>query len=154
MAGGLKQSQNLNSSFASTQIPIKMPDLKEFTDKKNVIALVGASNNKAKYGNKIFLDLKNSGYQVYPINLTEDTVEGKKCYKTLTELSKEKKIDLVITVVPPRITEQIIEECTELGIRKFWMQPGSESKHAVEMCSENAIEEIHNMCIMVEKKRR
>jgi len=84
-----------------------MPDIKEFIDKKNTIALVGASNNKGKYGNKIFLDLKSSGYNIHPINLTEDLVEGKKCYKTLTELSKEHKIDLVITVVPPRITEQI-----------------------------------------------
>lgn len=132
---------------------IKMPNISEFIDKKNVIALVGASNNPEKYGNKVFLDLKNAGYQVYPINLTEDNIAGEKCYKSITELSKDKKVDLVITVVPPAITEKIIAECITLKINKVWMQPGSESEKAVKLCEDNSISQIHNMCIMIEKRR-
>ncbi len=130
-----------------------MPNISEFTDKKNVIALVGASNNPGKYGNKVFLDLKNARYIIHPINLTEDSIAGEKCYKSISELSKEEKIDLIITVVPPRITEEIIKECIALKIKKIWMQPGSESEKAVKMCYENSIDEIHGMCIMIEKKR-
>ncbi|MEM4888996.1 MAG: CoA-binding protein, partial [Thermosphaera sp.] len=64
------------------------------------------------------------------------------------------KPDVVVTVVPPQVTELVVEECKELGVRKIWMQPGSESEKAVEYCEKNNIAVVHGACIMIERKRR
>ena len=125
-------------------------DFKSFLDKKNVIAIVGASDNRDKYGNIIFRDLRDAGYKVIPVNPNADIVEGEKCYHSLSEIPI--KIDVVDTVVPPHITEQIVKECKKIGITKVWMQPGSESEEAVIFCKDNGIEVIYENCIMAQRR--
>ena len=56
-------------------------------NKNNLIALVGASNDPTKYGNKILLNLVSKGYNVAPINSKEDTIAGIKSYKNILDLS-------------------------------------------------------------------
>jgi predicted CoA-binding protein len=115
-------------------------------------AIVGASNNKEKYGYKVMLSLKELGYEVIPIHPKESEVLGEKVYKTLTDaINDDKVIDVVVLVVPPKITEDIVHEVNELGILKVHMQPGSESKDAINYLKENEIEVVYNSCIMVEK---
>ncbi|MFA5558850.1 MAG: CoA-binding protein [Methanofastidiosum sp.] len=123
-----------------------MLEFKHFLDKKNVIAIVGASDNRDKYGNIIYRDLRASGYKVIPVNPKADIVEGDNCYHSLSEIPV--KVDVVNTVVPPHITEQIVKECKEIGITKVWMQPGSESEKAIVFCKDNEIEVIYDNCIM------
>ncbi|NPV49726.1 MAG: CoA-binding protein [Candidatus Methanofastidiosum sp.] len=125
-------------------------DFKSFLDKKNVIAIVGASDNRDKYGNIIFRDLRDAGYKVIPVNPNADIVEGEKCYHSLSEIPI--KIDVVDTVVPPHITEQIVKECKKIGITKVWMQPGSESEEAIIFCKDNGIEVIYENCIMAQRR--
>ena len=55
-------------------------------NKKNLIALVGASNDPKKYGNKILLDLISKGYNVAPINNQEEMISGIKSYKNVMDL--------------------------------------------------------------------
>ena len=52
-------------------------------DKNNLIALVGASNDPTKYGNKILVALVKKGYNVAPVNTKEDTIAGIKSYKKI-----------------------------------------------------------------------
>ncbi|NYT13551.1 MAG: CoA-binding protein [Candidatus Methanofastidiosa archaeon] len=125
-------------------------DFKSFLDKKNVIAIVGASDNRDKYGNIIFRDLRDAGYKVIPVNPNADIVEGEKCYHSLSEIPI--KIDVVDTVVPPHITEQIVKECKKIGITKVWMQPGSESEEAIVFCKDNGIDVIYENCIMAQRR--
>jgi len=125
-------------------------EFKHFLDKKNVIAIVGASDNRDKYGNIIYRDLRASGYKVIPVNPKADTVEGDKCYHSLSEIPV--KVDVVDTVVPPHITEQIVKECKEIGITKVWMQPGSESEEAIIFCKDNGIEVVYDNCIMAQRR--
>ena len=61
-------------------------------------------------------------------------------------------MDVVDTVVPPHITEQIVKECKELGITKVWMQPGSESEKAIIFCKDNGIEVVYDDCIMAQRR--
>jgi len=126
--------------------------IRAFLDKRNVFAVVGASRDLQKYGHQVYRDLKSAGYKVYPVNPSAQEVLGDKCYPDLKELPE--KPDVVVTVVPPQVTEQVVRACKELGIRRVWMQPGSESEEAVKYCKENGLEVIYNMCIMVERKRR
>jgi len=126
--------------------------IEEFLDSKNVFAVIGVSRDPEKYGHKVYKDLKKAGYTVYPINPKAESIDGDKCYNSLRELPE--RPDVVDIVVPPKITERIIKECKELGIKRVWMQPGSESEEAISFCKENNIEVVHSVCVMVERKKR
>ncbi|MCP8312387.1 MAG: CoA-binding protein [Candidatus Methylarchaceae archaeon HK02M1] len=125
--------------------------IRGFLNKRNVIAVVGASRDPKKYGHQVYRDLKEAGYKVYPVNPNADEILGDKCYPDLESLPT--KPNVVDIVVPPKVTEEIVKTCKELGITKVWMQPGSESEGAINFCKENAIDCIHGLCIMVERRR-
>jgi len=84
-------------------------------------AVVGASNNEEKYGHKVFKDLLSAGYKVVPINPTEQVILGKKVYPTLSDIHQ--KIDVVIFVTQPSVTEKVLEQVKTLKIQNVWMQP-------------------------------
>lgn len=125
--------------------------IKEFLRKENVFAVVGVSRDPKKYGHRVYKDLKKAGYTVYPINPNADEILGDKCYHFLKDLPE--KPDVVDIVVPPKITKKIVKQCKELGIKKVWMQPGSESEKAIIFCKENNIKTMHGVCVMVERRR-
>jgi len=124
--------------------------IKEFLCKETVFAVVGVSRNPAKYGHQVYKDLKDAGYVVYAVNPSIDEVSGDRCYHSLSELPE--KPDVVDIVVPPEVTEKIVEECKELRIGKVWMQPGSESRKAINFCTRNDIKVVHNVCVMVKRR--
>ncbi|MGD9642995.1 MAG: CoA-binding protein [Elusimicrobiales bacterium] len=112
------------------------------------IAVLGVSGDASKYGHKIFRDLLNAGYPVAGVNPKGGSVLGQNVCKSLSEL--EKRPDLVITVVPPAVTELAVEECNRLGVKHIWMQPGSESDAAVAKAKEYGIKTTL-ACFMVVK---
>lgn len=124
----------------------------EFLDKKNVFAVVGTSRNPDKYGHQVYKDLRDSGYKVYPVNPNANEVLGDKCYPSLEALPV--KPDIADLVVPPKVTEQVVKTCKKLGIKKVWMQPGSESETAINFCRENGMDVIHGVCVMVERRKQ
>jgi predicted CoA-binding protein len=63
------------------------------------------------------------------------------------------KPDVVNVVVPPKVTEHLVETCKKLGITKVWMQPGSESEKAIKFCEENGINVVYGVCVMVERAK-
>ncbi len=128
-----------------------MTDLiRDFLRKDNVFAVVGVSRNPDKYGHQVYRDLKEAGYKVYAVNPHIDEVLGDKCYHSLSELPV--RPDVVDTVVPPKVTEEIVKECKELGIERVWMQPGSESERAIQFCRDNNIKVVHNVCVMMKRR--
>ncbi|MCD6126772.1 MAG: CoA-binding protein [Methanomicrobia archaeon] len=122
--------------------------MEDFLDRKNKIAVIGVSNNHEKWGYKVYRSLKNSGFKVYPVNPKHEKIDSDRCYPDLRSIPE--KIDEVITVVPPEITENVVKRCKELGIGKVWMQPGSESEDAIRFCEENGINVIHDACFVVD----
>jgi predicted CoA-binding protein len=131
--------------------PINQETLNEFLKKENIFAVIGVSNDKKKYGNKVYLDLKSAGYIVYPVNPYVSSISGDRCYPNLKDLPMIP--DVVDIVVPPKITEKIVKECYELGIDKVWMQPGSESENAILFCRENGLKILYGFCIMLERRK-
>ena len=118
----------------------------EFLTQKK-IAVVGVSRKKTKFGNTIYKELKQKGYKVYPINPNINTFEEDTCYPNL--LSLPEKIDAVIINVPPAQTEQVVKEVKAAGIKKVWLQQGSQSEAAVKFCEENGIDCVSNECILM-----
>ena len=119
-------------------------------NKQNLIALVGASNNPKKYGNKILLDLISKGYNVAPINNQEKIISGIKSYKNVMDL--ETSPSIINFVVPPKVGFKITKELVENNYENFWYQPGAESEEISNFLLEKQKSFIDDKCIMVETK--
>jgi hypothetical protein len=128
-----------------------MQDILSLLDEPGTtIALVGATDNRSKYGHTIFLDLKRKGYRVYPVNPRRDTVQGEKAYAKLADIPEPPTI--VNFVIPPRFTLHVLKQCLELGLMNVFIQPGAESPEVMEFVQENGFNYLANACIMVESR--
>ena len=119
---------------------------------KNVrIALVGASNNRQKFGNRIYRDLRSKGYHVIPVNPKDRQIEGDRAYASIGIM--EELPDIVNFVVPPPVAMKVAQEAVELGIEHLWFQPGSESDELETwLKGTNGIKYLINSCIMVKTR--
>jgi len=100
------------------------------------IAVVGASNDRSKFGNKAVRALILRGKKVFPINPKEKLVEGIAAYPSLSVLlasipkSEQTGIE-VYFYVPPAIGEKILDEMKKLGLKEVVLPPGSESESLI-----------------------
>jgi len=116
-------------------------------------AVVGASTNRDKFGNKVLRAYQRKGFKVYPINPREPEIEGLKAYVDLKSLPETPRGVSIIT--PPPITEGIVREAADAGARFVWMQPGAESPEAIRLARERGLEVIADgSCFLVETKFR
>jgi len=111
------------------------------------IAVVGVSRSDKKFGYTVYKELKSKGYNVYPVNPNAEYIDNEKCYPDL--LSLPEKVAAALLVVPPSATVQTLKDAYTEGIKKIWMQQGSESEEAIRYCNEKGIEVIHNECILM-----
>lgn len=112
-------------------------------------AVIGASTNREKFGNKVLRCYLQNFKTVYPVNPKEAFIEGITCIKDIAELPDSVKSISIIT--PPKVTEIAVEQAIEKGIKNIWMQPGAESERAIENCRAHKINVLANgPCILVE----
>ena len=90
-----------------------------------VVAVIGASNNRRKFGNRAVRAFTRQGYTVVPIHPHEREVEGLKAYGSVLDVPGP--IDMASFYVPPSIGEHVIEEVARKGIAEVWLNPGAES---------------------------
>ncbi len=109
-------------------------------------AVVGVSQDQHKYGYEVFEALLHNGYQVYPVNPKYADVDGQPCFPTLEAVPE--KPEVVVTALPPAVTEKVVETCVQLGIGTLWMPPETWSERAVELCKMHGIQEIHDLCLV------
>ena len=93
-------------------------------------AVAGASQDRAKYGNKVLRAYLQNGLDVVPINPNADEVEGLAAIPSLESLAGP--VHGISIVTPPALTEEIVMQAVDMGITNIWMQPGAESERAVE----------------------
>jgi hypothetical protein len=129
-----------------------MQDIVKKAVNEKVWALVGATNDRSKYGNIIFHNMRNAGYTVYPVNPRATTIDGEKAYPSLAELPEKPAV--VNVVIPPALTIPVVEEVAKLGIPYIWFQPGAESQTAIERAKELGVKVIYDACAMVSKNMR
>ncbi len=111
------------------------------------LAIVGVSRKKNKFGNTVFRYLKERGFEVYPVNPYAREIEGTICFPNLEALPFP--IENVLLIIPPQETERLVHSAAEAGIRRIWMQQGTESPQAIRFCQSNGIEVIHGECILM-----
>lgn len=113
------------------------------------IAVIGVSQDPNKFGHKVFKDLLESGHTVFAVNPKGGEVFGKPVYESVSQLPA--KIDLLVLVVPPEISEQVAKEAADLGITRIWFQPGSENEKVMKYCQQQGLDYIVGKCVMVER---
>ncbi|MBP1605846.1 MAG: CoA binding domain protein [Acidobacteria bacterium] len=94
------------------------------TAAKTVVAVIGASSNRDKYGNKAVRAYASRGYHVVPVNLHEREIEGWPAYKSILDFVGA--IDVATFYVPPHVGERVIEDVAQKGVGEVWLNPGSE----------------------------
>ena len=120
------------------------------------IAVVGVSDKRDTGCNLAYKKFKENGYQVYAVNPRITSYESAACYSDLKSIPE--KVDAVFVLASPNVTDEIVQQCVELGIKHIWMhcmmgtKPGlaagmtSVSQSAVEMCRANGIAVIPGSC--------
>jgi predicted CoA-binding protein len=91
-----------------------------------VVAVIGASNNRSKFGNRAVRAYMEQGYTVVPINPHETQVEGLATYASVLDVPGP--IDMASFYVQPEVGEQVIGEIARKGIAEVWLNPGAESE--------------------------
>jgi predicted CoA-binding protein len=120
------------------------------------IAVVGVSDKRETGCNLAYQKFMENGYQVVPVNPRISNYKGATCYPDLKSVPD--KPDAVFILASPKVTDQIVQQCVDLGIKHIWMhcmmgtKPGlaasmtSVSQEAVELCNANGITVIPGSC--------
>ncbi len=98
---------------------------------KPTVAILGASADRAKFGNKAVRAYLRQGYDVYPVNPKGGQIEGLKVHRSLAEVPLA-KLDRISVYLPPRLGLAVHDEVAAKGGRELWLNPGSESEELVE----------------------
>jgi uncharacterized protein len=95
-----------------------------------VVAIIGASSDRRKFGNRAVRAFVNQGYAVVPINPNETEIEGLRVYKSVLDFAGP--IDMASFYVQPDIGERVMDEVARKGITEVWLNPGAESRRLIE----------------------
>jgi uncharacterized protein len=89
------------------------------------VAVIGASNDRRKYGNKAVRAFRAQGYIVYPINPHETSIEGLVAYARVTDVPEA--VEMATMYVPPEVGVTVVDDLARKGVTKVWFNPGSGS---------------------------
>lgn len=93
------------------------------------VAVIGASANRAKFGNKALRAFEKQGYRVIPINPNEREVEGHKTFPSVLDVSGP--IDMATVYVPPAVGLRVMEDLAKKGVPEVWLNPGADDDAVV-----------------------
>ena len=116
------------------------------------IAIVGLSNDTSRPSHEIGRYLLEQGYEILPVNPNHSTVLGRRCYRSLAEITDA--FDIVNVFRRPGFCEGVTREAIAAGARGVWLQAGITNQAAAQLAADAGIPFIQNRCIMVEHTRR
>jgi len=114
---------------------------------QKTLAVVGVSRNEKKFGHQLFLQLKEQGYRVIPVNPGAESIGGERCYPGLAALPEA--VGGAIILTPPAETERVVREAREAGIARLFIQQGAESPAAISYCDEQGLDAVHGHCLLM-----
>ncbi len=98
------------------------------------VAVIGASQDRRKFGNKAVRAYLESGYTVFPINPRDGTIEGLKTYPKIDDVPAP--VDFVSLYVPPAVGLKLLPEIAARKPRELWLNPGSESEDIIDSAAD------------------
>jgi len=111
------------------------------------IAVVGMSRSGKKFGNMAAKELKSKGYEILSVHPEAKEIDGFTCYPDLKSLVG--KIDGVWISIPPKNVPLVLEEASEIGLKKIWLQQGAWSKEVQETIDKLELPVVSKKCIMM-----
>jgi len=94
-------------------------------EKMKTIAIIGASGDRQKFGNKAVRAYLKQGYTVYPVNPKETQIENLPVFKSIAEVPV--RPNLISVYLPPPVLLKILPDIAARGCDEFWLNPGTES---------------------------
>ena len=94
------------------------------------VAILGASADRSKFGNKSIRAHQQQGFTVYPVNPKGGQIEGLAVYKSLAEVPAG-NLDRISVYLPPHVVLQVLPEIAARGAEEVWLNPGSDSDEVV-----------------------
>jgi predicted CoA-binding protein len=124
--------------------------LREIMLKEKVWAVIGASQDRKKFSNKIYRRLKDRGYIAYAVNPNLESVEGDPCFPNLESLPETPQV--INMVVSPANGQAVLRKAAELGIKMVWLQPGSWDQQIEQLGQELGLTMLQD-CVLVATDR-
>lgn len=107
---------------------------------RKTVAILGASADRSKFGNKSVRAHRQQGYNVYPINPRGGEIEGLTVYRSLAEVPV--KLDRISVYLPPAIGLAVLDEIAQKGCDELWLNPGSDSPEVIAKAEQLGLEPI------------
>ena len=111
-----------------------------------IVAIIGASSDRRKFGNKALRAFAHQGYTVVPINPHEREIEGHRAYATVLDVPGT--IDMATVYVPPEIGVGVMDELAEKKVGEVWLNPGADGSEVVERARQLALKVIQACSII------
>jgi predicted CoA-binding protein len=108
---------------------------------KPTVAILGASADRTKFGNKAVRAHLTQGYDVYPVNPKGGVIEGLPVYRSLAEVPAG-RLTRISVYLPPEIGRKVLPEIAARGCDELWLNPGSDSPELVEAARAAGLEPI------------
>lgn len=108
---------------------------------KPTVAILGASSDRSKFGNKSVRAHQQQGFDVYPVNPKGGEIEGLTAYPSLADVPVE-HLTRISVYLPPRIGLAVLEEVAAKGCDELWLNPGSDSDEVVQRARDLGLEPI------------
>jgi predicted CoA-binding protein len=105
------------------------------SENRRTVAVIGASNDRSKFGNKAVRAFLAQGWDVYPVNPTLDEIEGLHAYASLDAIPVQ-RLDRVSFYVPPRVGLEVIKDIARKPVGDVWLNPGTESPELIARAEE------------------
>jgi uncharacterized protein len=110
-------------------------------------AMAGVSRDPRKFGQAAFRELRKKGMDLVPLNPAAETIDGVKCFNSVSELPSD--IRGIIFMTPKEETLSVAREAIAHGIKDLWIQQGAETKSVIAELEKEDVNLIHNQCIMM-----
>jgi uncharacterized protein len=90
------------------------------------VAIIGASANRAKFGNKAVRAFQQQGYAVYPVNPKETEIEGLSAFRSIRDVPVRPQ--MISVYLPPGVVLGMLSDIAARGCDELWLNPGTESE--------------------------
>ena len=99
--------------------------MKSPSSSRRTVAVIGASKDRAKFGNKAVRAFRQQGYEVFPINPKEEEIEGLRAYRSIADV--QIRPQMISVYVPPPVLLNLLPDIAAKGCNELWLNPGTES---------------------------
>ena len=133
------------------QVNSNKEEIKAILEDTKTIAIIGCSPNSEKASNKVAVYLKNHGYTIIPVYPKEDMILGEKVYKSLSDIPKDIKIDMVDIFRKPDVIDLVVDQVLRRGnIQCVWTQLGLVNNEAAKKAKDAGLDVVQNHCTKIE----